>query len=169
MEFPELKDDEVFINQVDIQYSFNQTVEKWRKIRTYQKQIESAQSMSQFLKVDGTPYFHPEFLVRHVLELSPEEIDENNSFWAKSKAAGEVAINPQTGEPAGGLGSPGGGSDMGGMGPEFDFGAQGGAQGGVPGAQGGVPGAQGGAPGSPGAQGGTPGEGAPGGTTEFDF
>ena len=163
MEFPELKDDEVFINQVDIQYSFNQTVEKWRKIRTYQKQIESAQSMSQFLKVDGTPYFHPEFLVRHVLELSPEEIDENNSFWAKSKAAGEVAINPQTGEPAGGLGSPGGGSDMGGgTGPEFDFGAQGGAQGGVPGAQGG-------APGSPGAQGGTPDEGAPGGTTEFDF
>lgn len=169
MEFPELKDDEVFVNQVDIQYSFNQTVEKWRRIRTYQKQIESAQAMSQFLKVDGTPYFHPEFLVRHVLELSPEEIDENNAFWVKSKAAGEVAVNPQTGEPAGGLGMPGGGGDLGGggMGPEFDFGAQGGApgaQGGAP-AQGGLPGAQGGAP--P-AQGGAPGA-QTGGTTEFEF
>jgi len=165
MEFPELKNDEVFLNQVDILYTFNQTVEKWKKIRTYQKQIESAGAMSQFLKVDGTPYFHPEFLVKHVLELSPEEIDENNSFWIKSKAAGEIAVNPQTGEPAmGGMpgGSPGG--DMGGMpggdmgGPEFDFGAQGGAQ---PGAQGAPP--QGGQPGAPGGDTGA----AP--TSEFEF
>lgn len=169
MEFPELKDDEVFLTSVDIQYSYNQTVEKWRKIRTYQKQIESAKAMSEFLRVNGTPFFHPEFLVKTVLELSPEEIDENESFWAKSRAAGEVPVNPQTGEPAGGLGGDLGGGGLGGGdlgggdlgsgglgGAQFDFNnppAQG--QGGA--AQGG--GAQGG-----GAQGSSPGE-----TKEYDF
>ena len=163
MEFPELKDDEVFLNQVDILYSFNQTIEKWKKIRSYQKKIESAKGMLELTRPDGTPYFHVDYLVAKVLELSPEEIDENNSYWIKSKAAGEKVINAQTGEPALGDSSP---SSSGGQGGgEFDFGAQGGQGAQVPGqgAQGGEIPAQGQS--TPPAQG----EGGTTPSTEFEF
>ena len=167
MEFPELKDDEIFLNQVDIMYSFNQTIESWKKIRTYQKKIESAKTMLELARPDGSPYFHVDYIVAKVLELSPEEIDENNSYWVKSKAAGEKVINPATGEAAlGGGGMPGdSGGGMGG-GSEFDFGSEGGApaqgQGGAPAqGQGGLPAqGQGGAP---------PAEGGATPQSEFEF
>jgi hypothetical protein len=165
MEFPELKDDDIFINQVDIEFANNQTIEEWKKIRTYQKKIEAANAMLLFLKTDGTPYFHPEFLVNTVLKLSPAEISENNSYWLKSKAAGEKVVNAsgESVEP-GGMG--GGPSSVQGGGSEFDFGAQGEGQAGA--AQGAPGQGQAGAEGAPsqGQAGASQGQGP---TKEFDF
>ena len=157
MEFPELKDDEIFLNQIDISYNSNQTLEQWKKIRSYQKKIESATNMLTFNNVDGTPYFHPEFLVNKLEILTPEEISENKSYWIKSRAAGETPVNAE-GAPVSSIG-----------------GAPGGEIGGTPGGEiGGTPGGEIGgeipAPvqgqTTPPAQGQTPAE---GGTTEFDF
>ena len=166
MEFPELKDDEIFLNSVDIIFSSNQTIEEWKRIKTYTKKIEAAQTMLLLLRPDQTPYFHIDFIVNNILKLSQDEIQENNAYWIKAKAAGQQVIPGEPGAaplPGGGGGAPGGG------GSEFDFGGgQEGAQ--IPGAQGqagGVPGAQGQAGGVPGAQGQAPP--AQGGTTEFEF
>ena len=41
MEFPELKDDEIFLNSVDIIFSSNQTIEEWKRIKTYTKKMEA--------------------------------------------------------------------------------------------------------------------------------
>ena len=153
MEFPELKDDEIFLNSVDIIFSSNQTIEEWKRIKTYTKKIEAAQTMLLLLRPDQTPYFHIDFIVNNILKLSQDEIQENNAYWIKAKASGQQVTPGEPGAaplPGGGGGAPGGGG-------EFDFGGgQGGAQ--TPGAQGqgGVPPAQGQAP---------PAQG----TTEFEF
>ncbi len=97
MEFPELKDDEIFLNEIDIIFSTNQTIEQWKKIRAFQKKIECAKSMAEFLNVEGTPYFHPDFIVKEIIKLTTEEINENNAFWLKSKAAGKIIAPPTEG------------------------------------------------------------------------
>ena len=167
MEFPELRENEVFLNQVDIMFSNNATVEEWKRIKTYTKKIEAANNIKTLLKDDGTPYFHTDYIVNRILKLSQEEIEENAAYWLKSRASGQAA--------AGGAAAPAGGeAPTEGGGSEFEFGggagtettgaqappAQGGAQ--APPAQGGAqaPPAQGGAQ-TPPAQG--------GGTTEFEF
>jgi hypothetical protein len=166
MEFPELKDNEVFLNQIDIMFSSNQTIEEWKRIKTYTKKIEAATSILALQKPDGTPYFHVDFIVNNILKLSQQEIEENNAYWIKSKtpgAPGAAGAAPGT-TPAAPTGGEGG--------SEFEFGAQGGApaQGAAP-AQGGEAGAQ-----TPPAQGGQAGAqtppaqgGAQGGTPEFEF
>ena len=166
MEFPELKDNEVFLNQIDIMFSSNQTIEEWKRIKTYTKKIEAATSILALQKPDGTPYFHVDFIVNNILKLSQQEIEENNAYWIKSKtpaAPGAAGAAPGT-TPAAPTGGEGG--------SEFEFGAQGGApaQGAAP-AQGGQAGAQ-----TPPAQGGQAGAqtppaqgGAQGGTPEFEF
>lgn len=83
MEFPELKDDEFFLNQVDIEFSSNETIEEWKRIKTYTKKIEAGINLLQFEK-DGRPYFHVDFIVNNILKLSPEEIAENEAYWIKN-------------------------------------------------------------------------------------
>ena len=163
IEFPELKDDKIFLNQVDVVFSTNQVTEKWKKIRTYAKLVETAQNLAGFLKVDGTPYFHPEFIMKRIIQIPVDELQENESFWIKERALGtNVAAGGEGGAPAGG---DGGGGSPGGM---PGMGAQGGAE---SGAQGGMPAQGGEAGGETPAQGGeTPAQGGGGqAQKEFDF
>ena len=166
MEFPELKDDEIFLNQVDIIFASNQTIEEWKKIKAYTKKIEAAQIMLGFLRPDQTPYFHVDFIVNNVIQLSQDEIAENNAYWIKAKAAGQVAAPGEMG-PGGGPepgtnpeGSPGGSPG----GSQFDFGGQAPPQGGQIGGQTPAPVQGQGQGGTPPPQGGQAGP-----TTEFEF
>jgi hypothetical protein len=156
MEFPELRDDENFLNQIDIMFSSNQTIEEWRKIKTFAKKIEAAGTMLGLNKTDGTPYFHIDWIINNVIKLTKEEIDENNSFWIKAKAGG-AAATAGTGGEIGGAQSGDQSVEMGGQSAP----AQGGAQVSAPGGQ--ATPAQGGTE-TPPEQGGET-----GGTTEFDF
>ena len=164
MEFPELRDDENFLNQIDIMFSSNQTIEEWRRIKTFAKKIEAAGTMLGLNKADGTPYFHIDWIINNVIKLTKEEIDENNAFWIKSKAGGAAAPGGAGGE-AGGTGGEIGGAQGGGIGGEIG-GQVAPAQGGqaAPAQGGQAAPAQGGAQAPP-AQGG----GEAGGTPEFEF
>jgi len=161
MEFPELKDDEVFLNSVDIIFSSNQTIEEWKRIKTYTKKIEAATQVQNLKKEDGTSYFHIDFIVNNILKLSQQEIEENQAYWIKSRSTG-AAPGAQGAAPGGQIGGEFGGAPGGQIGGEFG-GAPGGQIGGelggqAPPAQGQTPPAQGGQ--APPAQGGTP---------EFEF
>jgi len=88
VEFPELKDDEVFLNQIDIDFISNQLFEEWKKLGNMSKKIEILGSYTGIQKADGTPYFHIDYLIDHVLKLSAEEKEENKRYWAKDAAGG---------------------------------------------------------------------------------
>lgn len=91
MEFPELKDDEIFLNQVDIIFNSNQLFEEWKKLGNMEKRANILSSMLQIQKSDGQPYFHIDFLIDKVMKLTPEEQEENKAYWIKSSQGGGQA------------------------------------------------------------------------------
>lgn len=108
IEFPELKDNERFMNEVDIQFLSNQLFEEWKKLGNLSKKAEILSSLNAIQKPNGDPYFHIEYLIDHVLKLTPEEKEENKKYWLKDSAG--ASATEQTDDMGGGDM----GSDMGG-------------------------------------------------------
>ncbi len=88
VEFPELKNDEIALNQIDVEFISNQLFEEWKKLGNMAKKIEILGSYTGIQKSDGTPYFHIDYLIDHVLRLSAEEKEENRRYWIKDSASG---------------------------------------------------------------------------------
>jgi hypothetical protein len=157
IEFPELKEDEIVLNQMDITFNSNQVFEEWKKLNNLAKKAEIFGQLVGVMNGEK-PYFHIEYLIDNIFKLTAEEKAENQKYWMKDATSAAGA----TGTEGSGMGAPGG--DMGGMG---DMGDLGGAEATAP--EGGAqitPQTQGGAQGAP--EGGA--QGAPeGGNSEFEF
>ena len=155
IEFPELIEDDRFMNQMDIVFYSNQVFEEWKKLGNLEKKAGIVGTMLGVMNGEK-PYFHIEYIMDHIFKLTPEEKAENARYWTKD------ATTIGSGVPGEG-GAQGGGGDMGGAQGGDMGGAQGGAQ--APPAQGGAqaPPAQGGAQTPPPAQGGAQGG------AEFEF
>ena len=156
MEFPELKDDEIFLNQVDISFNSNQLFEEWKKLANMEKRSSILSSLLGIQSEEGKPYFHIEYLIDKVMKLTPEEKEENKAYWLKSKGLGSA-----TSEGGGEFG--GGGGEFGGGGGEGGGGEFGGPQ------TFGEAGSQPQSPQGPPAQGGGENPPAQGGGEEFEF
>ena len=122
MEFPELKDDEIFLNQIDIIFNSNQIFEEWKKLANMEKRSSILSTLLGIQTAEGQPYFHIEYLIDKIMKLTPEEKEENKAYWIKSKSGGATA---EGGEP-GMEGEMGGGEEMGGegMAPEMPEGGE---------------------------------------------
>lgn len=132
IEFPELKEDEFFINGLDIIFFSNQVFEEWKKINNLEKKAGIVGTLLGVMNGEK-PYFHIEWIMDNVFKLTPEEKAENEKYWLKDTSS---AAEGATGEPGegggGGFGGGGGGGEFGGEpgeAPELGGeGAQGGAQ-----------------------------------------
>ncbi len=91
MEFPELKDDEVFLNQCDINFNSNQLFEEWKKLANFEKRASILSTLLGIQSADGQPYFHIDYLIDKVMKLSEEEKQENKAYWIKSAKGGGEA------------------------------------------------------------------------------
>lgn len=153
IEFPELKDDEVFLNQVDITFNSNQVFEEWKKLANMEKKAGILGTMLGIMNGEK-PYFHIDYLMDRVFKLTPEEKAENEKYWAKGGGVG-------AGEP-GAEGGPGGGpgGDVGGGEAGAQMAPEGGAQ---------AAPETGGAQAAPETGGGEAGGGEAGGGEEFEF
>ena len=110
IEFPELKEDEIALNQMDIIFYTNQIFEEWKKINNLSKKAEALGTLTAVMNGEK-PYFHIEWLMDNVFKLTPEEKAENQKYWAK-EAAGAGA------GPEGAAGAEGGAPVEGGEGGE---------------------------------------------------
>ena len=92
IEFPELKDDEIIMNQMDISFNSNQVFEEWKKLNNLSKKAEIFGTLIGIMNGEK-PYFHVDYLIDNVFKLTPEEKSENEKYWAKdaAKAAGAAA------------------------------------------------------------------------------
>jgi hypothetical protein len=118
MEFPELKDDEIFLNQIDIVFNSNQLFEEWKELQNLEKRAQIMTTMIGLTKPDGSPYYHIEFLVDEIMKITPEKKEENRAYWIKDKnKTGGNAAQEGSGE-----NMITGGGDMGGGGSS-DFGS----------------------------------------------
>ncbi|NBP56277.1 hypothetical protein EBU71_07040 [bacterium] len=143
MEFPELKDDEVFLNDCDIVFNVNQIFENWRKLSNMDKKVGIVTNLLSIMKDDRT-YFHIDYLMEHIYGLSQEERNENERYWLNKKVEGssEAGVEgmapaegeaPPTESPEGAPPPP----EAGGEAPPEEPG--GGAEGGAPTPEGGEP------------------------------
>jgi hypothetical protein len=104
VEFPELKDDERFLNEVDITFISNQIFEEWKKLGNLSKKAEIVSSLSAIQKSDGNPYFHIEYLIDEILAITPEEKEKNKKYWIKdSQGGGSGGEGGEAGEAGGDL------------------------------------------------------------------
>ena len=118
VEFPELREDDVVMNEMDIDFNSNQIFEEWKKINNLAKRAEAIGTLTGIMNGEK-PYFHIEWIMDHVFKLTPEEKAENQKYWAKDAAGAGAAPGA-----VGAQGAPAqGGAQMGG-----EMGAQGGAQ-----------------------------------------
>ena len=157
LEFPELREDEMFLNQVDINFYSNTLFEEWKKNANLEKRTNIINTLSGIQDAEGQPYFPMEFLIDKYMKLTHEEKEEIKAYKLKAKgAAGAAAQGAEgAGAEAGGMEGGLGGEEAGGLaglGGEEAPGAQPPAQGGAQ-----APPAQGGAQAPP-AQGGGGGE-----------
>jgi len=108
MEFPELKDDEIFLNQVDINFVSNQLFEEWKKLGNMEKRAGLLSTLLGIQTADGQPYFHIDYLVDKIMKLTAEEKEENKSYWIKSAQGGGAASGGEGGMEGGEGGMEGG-------------------------------------------------------------
>lgn len=124
IEFPELKDDEVMLNQMDIQFYTNQVFEEWKKINNLAKKSEIVGTLLGVMNGEK-PYFHIEWIMDNVFKLTPEEKAENQKYWAKDPST--LGSAPEGGAPGAEGGMPAEGGEAPAEGGEAPP-AQGGAQ-----------------------------------------
>ena len=54
--------------------------EEWKKLGNLSKKAEILSQLTAVQKADGEPYFHIEYLIDNVLQLSPQEKEENSRY-----------------------------------------------------------------------------------------
>ena len=144
LDFPELKDDNLFHTNLQVIFNSNELFEEWKYLNNLAKRAEIASTLSSnLMDADEKPYLHVEWIIRKIMKFSDADIAENNKY-----KLGGGGMAPGQGGGAGGAGGAGDAGDAGGaQGPggaqsegaqgEGGFGEEGGAQGsqGQPGAQ----------------------------------
>lgn len=85
IEYPELAEDDIFNNQVDIEFYSNQLFEDWKKINNLAKRSEIVGTLLGVMNGEK-PYFHIEWIMDKVFKLTPEEKAENERYWARDGA-----------------------------------------------------------------------------------
>jgi hypothetical protein len=108
IEFPELTEDEVFTNRVDIDFYTNQIFEDWKKINNLAKKSEIVGTLLGVMRTDDKPYFHIEWIMDNIFKLTPEEKAENERYWARDAGAAGASGEEGAGD-AGGEGGDAGG------------------------------------------------------------
>lgn len=99
IEFPEMANDEVFNNQVDIIFYTNQVFEDWKKINNLAKKSEIVGTLLGVMNGEK-PYFHIEWIMDNIFKLTPEEKTENQRYWIQDAANAAAAEGGEGGEAA---------------------------------------------------------------------
>ena len=98
IEFPELKEDEILLNQIDINFNSNQVFEEWKKLNNLAKKSEIFGTLVAIMNGEK-PYFHIDYLIDNIFKLTPEEKAENQKYWAKDAAGVAAAAAAAGGAP----------------------------------------------------------------------
>ena len=132
MDFPELKDDNLFHASIEVIFNTNELFEEWKYLNNLQKRAEIASTLSSNLQdAEGKPYLHIEWIMRKIMKFTDADIAENNKYklGGGGAAAGEGGGGgsqgggglPQGGGQGGGQAQGGGGGQEAGGGQEFSF------------------------------------------------
>lgn len=97
LDFPDLKDDEMFKSQIGVRFNKDNVFERMKEMDVLNKSAEFIGNMKEIQTMrDGAeaPYFHPKFLVERYLFLNQAEMDLNEKYW---KEGGGTIGTPEGG------------------------------------------------------------------------
>ena len=103
IEFPEMKEDDSFLNQMDIVFNSNQVFEEWKKLGNLEKKAGIVGTLLGVMNGEK-PYFHIEYIMDHIFKLTPEEKAENQKYWVKDSATIGAGVPGEGGEMGGEMG-----------------------------------------------------------------
>ena len=90
IDFPDLKDDDEFLSHINIVYNGVNMFYEMKKLANWAKRAEILSQLStQVQDAEGKPYFHVEYLVKEVLQMTEEEIAENERYKKTRKTGTE--------------------------------------------------------------------------------
>ena len=114
LDFPELKDDNLFNTSINIIFNSNQLFEEWKYLNNLSKRSEILSTLSSNIQdADGKPYLSIEYLLRKIMKYTDADIAENNKYKMTGAMAGATAQGGAQG---------GGGMSQGGMEPQAETG-----------------------------------------------
>ena len=123
IDFPELRNDEIFLNQIDVRFNSNQVFEEWKKLNNLSKKAEIVSTLNGITVSEGDmerPYFHIDYIMDRIFQLSPEEKAENERYWAKDPSMSESPEEMESGDEFG-SDEESGGEETSGDEPSGDF------------------------------------------------
>jgi hypothetical protein len=83
LEFPELKDDEIFRSNLGIKFYEDNLFKEFKRMEVISKKFDFISIMRDYTKDDAsTPYFSSRWLLNHFDVLEPDELKENDMFLA---------------------------------------------------------------------------------------
>jgi len=116
MDFPELKDDNLFHSSMQAIFNTNELFEEWKYLNNLAKRAEIASTLSSNLQdSEQKPFLHIEWIIRKIMKFTDADIDENNKYKL-SGMSGSVG-GEGGGAPGGGGAQPQGGGAQGGEEP----------------------------------------------------
>jgi len=103
LDFPELKDDELFKAQVGVRFNKDNVFERMKEMELLSKSTEFINSLKEIKTIrngEEADYFHPQFLIERYMFLSQGEIDQNMKYWEDEKDKAPDDQNDGTGDGA---------------------------------------------------------------------
>lgn len=98
LEFPELDQNEFFINDLDISFYGHSEIEKAKELANLQAKASIANDlMNNFKKDENTPVFHWRYVAKHIMELSDEMLQENENLWKAEQINQQNNPKPESG------------------------------------------------------------------------
>jgi len=90
LDFPELKDDNLFHSSFKIKFNSNELFEEWKYLNNLSKRAEIVSTLtSNLVDEEGKSYLHVEWLVRKIMKLTDDDIAENEKYKLGGGNAGE--------------------------------------------------------------------------------
>ncbi len=130
LDFPHLKDDELFRSKLGIKFNKDYDFEALKEMEMLLKNVESISSLRELEEAEGKPFFSMRFLVEKFSGLSQEDLDLNKEYKEAEQAETAEATGEEGGEEGGEGGEEGEAGLGAGGGPEAGGGEGGGEEGG---------------------------------------
>lgn len=90
LDFPEIKDDELFKGQIGLRFNKDNVFERTKEMDLLGKSVEFINALKEIKTIkDGQErdFFHPQFLIERWMFLNKGDIDLNEKYWTDHGAA----------------------------------------------------------------------------------
>lgn len=93
LDFPELREDNLFRNELNLNFNSNELFEEWKMLNNLEKRSQIAATLnSNIQSSDGTPYLAVEWIVRNIMRFTDEDIEINKKYKLKEA---QINGNPE--------------------------------------------------------------------------